>query len=60
MKFCIQHVKTKLFFVGYIGNKPCWTGELKEALKYSEKEAIQLKQRLACQSQETLHCPIMG
>lgn len=51
MMYCIQHEKTKLFLEGYHGNSPIWTENVVRAAKYSEQDAKQLIQRLACQSQ---------
>lgn len=60
MMYCIQHEGTKLFLEGYRGNSPIWTKNVAKAAKYSERDVLKLRKRLECQSQKTVHCPIMG
>jgi len=47
----IQNKRTKRYFVGYVGNTPCWTNKKVEAKKYSRAQALKVIRRLECQSQ---------
>lgn len=47
----LKNIRTGLFLKGYKGNVPLWTSNVQEIAAYSECDAKQLIQRLACQSQ---------
>lgn len=55
LKFVLVNTKTKEYFQGYAAtNKPTWTDTPTDAAQYNERDAHQMKKRLACQSQNVI------